>query len=147
MHRWQMGVLSDNQKTESLEKAGERKTGGKRRVGHEKNRWAKETKREKWRIKRGHWRQIKDTQLNEWMDGPLDLNGHLHPPSVPVPQGRKMSALGLRSSASHHQLMYTSKLIVRATGTSQYATLCSKAVPFFLACSANTHTHTHWREK
>lgn len=50
--------------------------------------------------KRGHWRQIKDTQLNDWMDGPLDLNGHQYPTPVPQPQGRKMSASGLCSSAS-----------------------------------------------
>ena len=109
-------------------------------VGHEKKRTSEGNVEGEMENKRGHWRQIKDTQLNDWMDGPLDLNGHLHTsPSSPLqPWGRKMSAPALGSSASHQP----SAVHKQATGTSQYAPLRRERCVDFSPRLLYKHTHT-----
>lgn len=83
------------------------------------------------------------------MDGPLDLNGHLHPPIAshhplhlchlsPPPQGSQKCQLPawVHQHPIKHRCARGLAHIIRATGTSQYASLCCKGVSVCLACSS-----------
>lgn len=138
IRRRQMAVLSDNQNEESFGDGAEGR--GREGWGMKKNRWERGNEEGEMENKRGHWRQIKDTQLNDWMDGPLDLNGHLHPPPAPSATGQENVSSCFGFINHHHTQAY---LIIRATSTSQYATLCCKGVSIFLACCTNTRRRLH----
>lgn len=87
------------------------------------------------------------------MDGPLDLNGHLHPPIAshhhppprplhlhhlsPPPQGSQKCQLPawVHQHPVSHRCARGLARIITATGTSQYASLCCKGVSVCLACS------------
>lgn len=95
---------ADNEKEERSRGGGQE--GGRVRKGWRRQTMGERIEEGETANKRGHWRQIKDTQLNDWMDGPLELNGHLHPaiagrrPPPPATGQPEMSAPGLGSSAS-----------------------------------------------